>query len=190
MRQIYDSAMGVGFILAQSATKADFANILALWSDELRLDDKTLANVYDVAERAAKEVGESAAQEAIDKAVTKSIEWFKANYGTGAIPAAAAAAPAPGSRHASGAIVSQVLAEKAGTKTAGKLAPKVAAKTGAKIGAKYGAKAALAWIPIISAIVCGGVNAWIMDSILDSAETYFRTLADYRRRRYAGSGKK
>jgi hypothetical protein len=190
MRQVYDSAMGVGFILNKSATKADFANILALWSNELKLDERTLANTYMLAERVAKEVEDSAAQEVLEKAVTKSIEWFKAKYGTGGVTGAVGVVTGPGSRQATEAIVSQVLAEKAGTKAAGKLAPKVAAKTGAKIGAKYGAKAALAWIPIVSAIVCGGVNAWIMDSILDTAETYFKALGDYRRRRYGGSGKK
>lgn len=187
MRQIYNSAMGIGFIINGSATRADFANILAVWSGELPLDDASLKTVYEISEAVAKEIGEQAAESVVESTVAKTIKRLNSSSSGSLKEGNISTRPGKsttGTQHASGAIVSNVLAEKAGAKTAGKLGTKVAAKTGAKIGAKYAAKATTAWIPVVSALVCGGVNAWIMNSILDSAELYFTKLGDYRKKRY------
>ena len=53
-----------------------------------------------------------------------------------------------------------------------KLGPKVAQKVAAKIATKLTAKATTRWIPGISAVVGGGVNAWIINEICNATEKY------------------
>ena len=40
MREIYNSSLGLGFLIYGSATKDDFATILGIWADETVLDEK------------------------------------------------------------------------------------------------------------------------------------------------------
>jgi hypothetical protein len=183
MRQIYNSSMGIGFIITGSAVKEDFANILGVWSGEVKLDEETLSGIYLISEGIAEEVAENAAEKVVDGAVSKAVKLFKAKENAGTTGAGAVSLN-HGTQKASAKVVSKVFAEKTGTKVAGKLSTKVAAKTGAKIGAKYAGKAAFAWIPLVSGVVCGGLNIWIMDSILTSAELYFTTMREYRLKRY------
>ena len=184
MRQIYNSSMGIGFIITGSAVKEDFANILGVWSNEVKLDEKTLNGIYLISEGITREVAENAAEEVVDGAVSKAVKLFKAKENAGTTGAGTVTL-SHGTQQASETVVSKVFAEKTGTKVAGKLSTKVAAKTGAKIGAKYAGKAAFAWLPVASAVVCGGLNLWIMNSILTSAELYFTTIHKYRLKRYA-----
>lgn len=184
MREMYNSSMGVGFIITGSAVKEDFANILGVWSNEVKLDEKTLNSIYLISEGIALEVAENASEKVVEGAVSKAVKLFKAKENAG-ITGAGTVTLSHGTQQASETVVSKVFAEKAGTKVAGKLSTKVAAKAGAKIGAKYAGKAAFAWFPGASALVCGGLNLWIMNSILTSAELYFTTMQNYRLKRYA-----
>jgi hypothetical protein len=185
MRQIYDSAMGIGFIVHGNASREDFANILGLWTNELKLDDELLRATYDIAEKLAKAMGEQVAEEAANALIRKAINEYRAARPQSSSPNTAAGMAAGSVAHKPASkLVSQVLAEKSGTKVAGKLGGKVGAKAGAKIGAKYAVKGFAGWIPGASAIVCAGVNWWIMRTMLNSAEEYFTALHSYQLRRY------
>jgi hypothetical protein len=184
MRQMYNSTLGMGFVIAGTAAPSDFPNILAVWSDELTLDDQTLRSAYEVAEKVAAEASEQLAESAVDQAVENAMKRLSAKSNTGQ-PLTPTTAP-PGVR-AQSPVVSNALAQKSGAKASGKLGAKVAAKSGAKIGAKYAAKVGVSWIPFVSAAACAGANAWIMDSILDAAEMYFRRTSEYRAKRYSGA---
>lgn len=60
----------------------------------------------------------------------------------------------------------------AGVMVTKKLGPKVAQKVTAKIATKLTAKATTRWIPGLSAVVGGGVNAWIVNEICKSSDQY------------------
>jgi hypothetical protein len=60
----------------------------------------------------------------------------------------------------------------AGVLVTKKLGPKVAQKVAAKIAAKLTAKATTRWIPGLSAVVGGGVNAWIINEICKATDEY------------------
>lgn len=183
MREIYNSSMGIGFIVQGQAYKDDFANILGIWSEAVSLDDRTMETVYSLAEGVTEEFGEDAAEHAIEY-VGKRANAQSRTIGTPGRQPADNTAALGGTAPASTKVVSKVFAHKAGTKVAGKLSTKVAAKTGAKIATKYAAKASVAWIPIISAMTCAGLNAWIMDGILAASEQYFTRLHQFRAARY------
>ena len=53
-----------------------------------------------------------------------------------------------------------------------KLAPKVAAKVATKVAAKMGAKTLTRWVPVVSAVVGGGTNLWILNGVSNAAEQY------------------
>lgn len=146
IREIYNSSMGLGFLINGTAHKDDFAIILGLWTEEVTLEDKTLHHLLDAVEATGMP----------EKVVTSL---------------------------ASGGVVSQLLAKKTGAKVAGQLAAKVAAKVGVKISSKYAAKMATVWIPGVSALVCGSLNAWIMNGVLSSAESYYQQRARVRKAR-------
>ena len=184
MRQIYNSSMGIGFIINGSAVKEDFANILGVWSDEVKLDEETLNGIYLISEGIAEEVAGNAAEKVVDGAVSKAVKLFKAKEDTGTTRLGAVTLR-QGAQKASERVVSKAFAEKTGTKVAGKLSTKVAAKTGAKIGAKYVAKGVWSHFPVLSIPACGLINVWIMGSILASADLYFTTMREYRLKRYA-----
>ncbi len=54
-----------------------------------------------------------------------------------------------------------------------KFAGKAAAKAAAKFGAKFGGKALAGWVPILGPVVGGGVNLWLLSSIIDAAEDFY-----------------
>jgi hypothetical protein len=178
--------MGIGFKINGAANRDDFANILGVWSGHVRLDDNTLVIAHHVAEQVAQHVRENAPDGAVDGAIANALS-VSSLAGIAAANPTSQALSQEVMRRVSSGLVSKVLAEKTGAKVAGKLSTKVAAKTGGKIATKYAAKGASAWVPVISAAVCGGLNAWIMSGILDSAETYFTQLKVAREKRYAAS---
>ena len=70
--------------------------------------------------------------------------------------------------------VGTVVASVVGLKIASKmLLKKVAPKAGAKIGSKILAKTGTKWIPIAGGLVSAGINYWVANSIMDSAEKYY-----------------
>lgn len=50
---------------------------------------------------------------------------------------------------------------------------KAAAKAAAKFAAKFGGKALAGWVPILGPVVGGGVNLWLLSSIIDSAQEFY-----------------
>lgn len=186
MRQVYNSAMGMGFLVNGSANRDDFANILAMWTDEMKMDHETLQQAFDLAEQIAKNLPENSTDAQIQRSVDRVLAMGQLATGlSGGVKGHAAL-----SQHAmtlvwNGGIGSRVLSHKAGAKAAGKLSAKVAAKAGAKIGGKYATKVATIWVPALSAVVCAGLNAWIMDGVLASADTYYNRLKQFREQRYS-----
>jgi len=180
MREMYNASLGMGFVISGRATRADFANVLAVWSDELTLDDANLNAAYRIAEVVALEAGEQTAGAALESAIDKTMKHLNAK-GVAGQPAPIQAPP---STRAPAPAVSGALAQRSGAKAGGKLGTKVAAKSGAKIAGKYAAKGATMKIPIVSAAVCAALNNEIMDSLLVSAEQYFRKVSEFRAKRY------
>jgi hypothetical protein len=72
-----------------------------------------------------------------------------------------------------GTVVSK-LALKGGSKLGAKLASKAASKAATKFMAKLTAKTGLGWIPLIGGVVSAGVNWWLVDSLMDAAEQFYR----------------
>ncbi len=179
MREIFNSALGIGFITYGSATKDDFATILAHWGDEYVVSSAVLGPVYAASEAAMVAVGKRAEQVAVDEAL-KILD--------GKAPGAAAKAAAAEAKRAAvqvpHSVLSSVLAHHSGSKVAGKLGAKVATKVGAKLSGKFAGKAAGSLIPVASGVICGGINWWIMNGILTSAEHYFEVLRAFREDRY------
>ncbi|MDG4762873.1 hypothetical protein O7632_01895 [Solwaraspora sp. WMMD406] len=68
----------------------------------------------------------------------------------------------------------KVMLASAGWLVAGKFGGKGAVKAGAKFGAKFAGKLGAGWIPVLGAVVAGGVNVWLIESIMSSAEDYYR----------------
>lgn len=216
MREMYNSSVGLGFLINKTASDEDFANILAAWAGELNLDKQTLMQIKELVEEAAQELGE----QAIEKIVDRVMEKLKENRGAiatiaaGTAPATASQAgtattansaasgvatsgagaagstvgtkattkiatktAAKLSSKAGAQIASKVVAKKFATKVAGKLGAKVTAKVGTKIAGKVATKGFASWIPLLGAAACGGINTWIMSSLLDSAIAYYELLA-------------
>lgn len=69
------------------------------------------------------------------------------------------------------------VALKSSTKLGSKLASKVVAKASTKLAAKLAAKVSTAWIPLIGGGISAGVNWWLVSSLLNAAEQYYK--ADY-----------
>ncbi len=179
LQQIYNSALGIGFIVNGDANKDDFANILAIWCDEYALTKVLLTQAFAASGAAYASFGVKVGEIASDKVADRALGMM----GGAALPASppAIAQIQKAAKEVPHTIISNVLAHHSGNKVAGKLGAKLAAKLGAKFGAKMGAKLSTVIIPGVSAIVCGGVNWWIMDGVLTSAEQYFSTLSDFRK---------
>lgn len=56
---------------------------------------------------------------------------------------------------------------------AGKLGAKIAAKPAAKFASKFVAKGIGGFIPVLGAVVGGGVNLWLLNGIQDAAEAFY-----------------
>ncbi len=171
MREIYNSSLGLGFLIYGSATKDDFATILGIWVGETVLDNKTLDVIYGVAEESA--------QYAFETKAEKYSKTHSVMAGT-----TLSGAKSKGTAIPSKKMVSKQIAKKTGVKTAGKLSTKVATKVGAKIGGKYAVKASFSWVPFVSAAVCGSLNMWIMNGIMTASEEYYHLLNNDRNKRY------
>jgi hypothetical protein len=63
---------------------------------------------------------------------------------------------------------------KTALKGSSKAMEKIIAKAAAKLAAKLSAKVGTKWIPIIGGAVSAGINAWVANGLLDSAEKYYR----------------
>lgn len=177
MGEVYNSVLGVGFLMQKNATRDDFANVLGVWADEVKLDDRTLNGVFQTAGKVAAVVKESASEVAIETAVEKIVNKESAHQVARVVPGIVL----PHSLNEAGPkILSKTFAKKLGTKVAGKLGAKIAAKAGVKIGSKYAGKLVTGGVIGLSALVCGGLNGWILSTMLDSSELYYRRLAEVR----------
>lgn len=117
--------------------KEDLANILALWSDAITVDD-------------------------IDGVLN---ETRGAKFG-GTV---------------AGPVLGKTAAVSLGVlgRTTGSLTPVVASKIAAKLGTKIAAKAMAGWIPIAGALVSGAINVWLVSSVSNTAEHYYRWKATH-----------
>lgn len=70
-------------------------------------------------------------------------------------------------------MLAKLMCEHAGILIGQKMGGKLGAKLGAKFGAKLGAKAAAGWIPFLGVAVGAGINCWFIQSISESAESWY-----------------
>lgn len=70
-------------------------------------------------------------------------------------------------------MVSKTLAKTTGALIGKKLGGKLGAKVGAKFGAKIAGKLAGGFIPLLGAVVGGGINLYFIASICDAAERFY-----------------
>jgi len=92
--------------------------------------------------------------------------------GTKMIPKLAA----KGTGKLAGEVVGKVVSKtalKASSKALSKLTAKVVDKAVAKVFAKAAAKVGVGWIPIIGGVVSGGINWWLLSTMMDAAEQYY-----------------
>jgi hypothetical protein len=71
-----------------------------------------------------------------------------------------------------GKVVSKT-ALKTSSKALSKLTAKIVDKAVAKVFAKVAAKIGVGWIPIIGGVVSGGINWWLLSTMMDAAEHYY-----------------
>ncbi len=71
-------------------------------------------------------------------------------------------------------ILAKTVAEKAGLMADGKLSGPLAGKVAGRFAGKLGGKAATGFIPLVGAVVGGGVNLWFLSGIATAAEQWFR----------------
>lgn len=64
------------------------------------------------------------------------------------------------------------------TDVAGKMVPRLAANVAGKIGAKLATKGMAGFVPLVGAIVGGGLNLWFVQSIAESAKRYYDHALD------------
>lgn len=188
MRELYNSAMGVGFLYGVEPAKDDFAIILGMWADEILIDEKTFHEIYatsaGIAARIQNEYGDDIigmGGDFLEDRIKKFAEESAAKSHQSALPPSMQTHSIATGQLVSHAGTGVVLSNKMGAKVGTKMGSKVAVKVAAKMGAKYGVKGAASFIPFISAAACGGVNGVIMSGILDSANKYYR-LTSYSRK--------
>jgi|GEM_PF-2214744 hypothetical protein len=71
-----------------------------------------------------------------------------------------------------GKVISKT-ALKTSSKALSKLTAKIVDKAVAKVFAKAAAKVGVGWIPIIGGVVSGGINWWLLSTMMDAAEQYY-----------------
>ena len=71
-----------------------------------------------------------------------------------------------------GKVVSKT-ALKSTSKAFAKLTEKIVAKSVAKVSAKFATKVGVGWIPIVGGIVSGGINFWLLETLMDAAYEYY-----------------
>lgn len=62
---------------------------------------------------------------------------------------------------------------KGGSKVLAKLTEKIVAKGVTKLSAKIATKVGVGWIPIVGGIASGGVNYWLLETLMNAAEEYY-----------------
>jgi hypothetical protein len=75
-----------------------------------------------------------------------------------------------------GKVVGKVVSKtalKSSSKALSKLTAKIVDKAVAKVFAKAAAKVGMGWIPIIGGVVSGGINWWLLSTMMDAAEQYY-----------------
>ena len=149
------AALGIGTIVADGCTDDDYQAILAVWAGAVELDGDLLA-----ATRAHLSGGAAAvAGSNLGSTVAGSL------LGPGGAKLAGKAAASLNAQmisSAMGAVVGKKLMLKGGTKL---IAGKIAAKIVSSIPTRL--------VPFVGAAIAAGINAWFLNSLMDTAERYY-----------------
>jgi len=74
--------------------------------------------------------------------------------------------------NAGGKVAGKIIA-KSTLNVTGKIGAKILAKAAAKLSSKIVAKTSVKWIPVVGGVVGAGINGWVMDGLLESADMYY-----------------
>jgi len=174
LRGVYNSALGMGELIYGEISQEDFEVIMALWTGESLESIGNLEYLADVASWAASVYGRSALNMSFAALSIKFDLASKAADGStlaGIVDDVSDAINLEVSKK----LLSKFLAKKLGAKAGAKMSAKVATAVAKKILIKFGSKVAMAFVPLVGAAACGGANGWLMSTVLDSSEEYYRT---------------
>lgn len=133
--------------------KEDFAIILRLWAGDLQ--ETELPVVLSTA------------------AVSGLLAVGIAQYGVAGLVGKAAAEAAKAATIAAGQKIGAKGAAKAAGKLTGKIGEKAASKIAAKFVSKFKTKSIAGFLPLIGPVLGGGINAYFVKDIADSAGVYY-----------------
>lgn len=145
------ACLGMGYILGHDVDfEQDMNLIMAIWSG----------------------IGTASATVPAGKVGVKVSPKMTMKVGTKFLPKLAA----KGSGKIAGKVVGKVISKtalKGTSQIAGVLTSKVVSKAVGKVSAKMAAKVGVGWIPIIGGVVSGGINWWLLETLMDAAHQYY-----------------
>ncbi len=145
------ACLGIGYIKGNDVDfEQDMNLIMAIWS----------------------EIGTASTTVPAGKVGVKVSPKMTMKMGTKVLPKLAA----KGSGKIAGKVVGKVIGKtalKGTSQIAGVLTSKVVSKAVGKVSAKMAAKVGVGWIPIIGGVVSGGINWWLLESLMDAAHQYY-----------------
>jgi hypothetical protein len=117
-------------------------------------------------------IGVAAAGVPVGKVGIKVSPKATVKFGTKMVPKLAAKGTGKLAGEIFGKVVSKT-ALKGSSKALSKLTTKIVDKAVAKVLSKAATKVGVGWIPIIGGVVSGGINWWLLSTMLDAAEHYY-----------------
>jgi hypothetical protein len=173
LREVHNSALGMGSIIYGEISPDDFEIIMTYWANDTIPAASELEYIAEVSAWAAGAMGSAALSLSFSQLADKfavaegvSQKTVREKVVDGITDSVRL--------EITKKILTKAVGKKLGVKVGSKFAAKAGAKIGTKIAVKYGGKAASGWFPIAGALACGGANGYIMATVLDSAEAFYQ----------------
>lgn len=154
------AALGIGTITAGGCSDDDYEAILAVWAGAVSLDGDLMAATRvhlagGAAAAAGSKLGISTGGALAGKAGAKAMAKAAVSLNAQMLSSAVAA------------VVGKKLMLKGGAKlVAGKISAKIIGSIPTRV------------MPVVGALVAGGINAWFLNSLMDAAERYYGFLGE------------